>query len=58
MMTTAHLMDFLSGQLADVDTGWSVGTFGAIAEFTRENAVKDRLNADRYSVEGRSRALG
>jgi hypothetical protein len=32
----ASLMDFLADQLADVEAGWSVGTFGAIAEFTRE----------------------
>ncbi|MFT4119811.1 DUF6925 family protein [Bradyrhizobium sp.] len=30
------VMDFLAGQLADTGTGWSVGTFGAIAEFTRD----------------------
>jgi hypothetical protein len=36
MTTTDHLMDFLAGQLADIETGWSVGTFGAIAEFTRD----------------------
>jgi hypothetical protein len=31
-----HLVDFLAGQLADAEAGWSIGTFGAIAEFTRE----------------------
>lgn len=30
------LMDLLASQLADTEAGWSVGTFGAIAEFTRE----------------------
>lgn len=30
------LMDVLAEHLADVDAGWSVGTFGAIAEFTRD----------------------
>ena len=36
-MTTADpLMDVLADQLADAGAGWSVGTFGAIAEFTRE----------------------
>lgn len=29
-------MDLLASQLADAGAGWSVGTFGAIAEFTRE----------------------
>src|SRR6516162_8153386 len=36
MTTTDHLMTFLAGQLADIEAGWSVGAFGAIAEFTRE----------------------
>lgn len=35
-MTTDSLMDFLAGRLADTETGWSMGTFGAIAEFTRD----------------------
>jgi len=30
------LLDFLANQLADADTAWSLGTFGAIAEFTRD----------------------
>ena len=29
-------MNFLADQLADIEAGWSVGTFGAIAEFTRD----------------------
>jgi hypothetical protein len=36
MTNTDHLIDFLVDQLADIEAGWSVGTFGAIAEFTRE----------------------
>jgi hypothetical protein len=36
MTATDHLFNFLAGQLANVETGWSVGTFGAIAEFTRD----------------------
>jgi len=36
MTTTDHFMDFLGDQLADIQAGWSVGTFGAIAEFTRD----------------------
>ena len=37
-MTSAPiLLDFLAEQLADVETGWSIGTFGAIAEFTRDS---------------------
>jgi hypothetical protein len=33
---SGELLDFLTGQLADAETAWSVGTFGAIAEFTRD----------------------
>jgi hypothetical protein len=36
MTTGDHLLDFLAGQLDDTETGWSVGAFGAIAEFTRD----------------------
>ena len=36
-MTTAPVtLDFLAAQLADAEVGWSLGTFGAIAEFTRD----------------------
>ena len=36
-MTMADpLMDLLASQFADAEAGWSVGTFGAIAEFTRD----------------------
>jgi len=36
MTTTNHLFGVLAGQLADTETGWSLGTYGAIAEFTRD----------------------
>jgi uncharacterized protein DUF6925 len=45
MTTSDHLLDFLAHQLADTGTGWSVGTFGAIAEFTRE--AKEPAELDR-----------
>jgi hypothetical protein len=32
---TESVLDFLTGQLADSETAWSVGSFGAIAEFMR-----------------------
>ena len=35
-MSAPTLLDFVAEQLADVETGWSIGTFGAIAEFTRD----------------------
>ena len=37
MTTDAPIMALLAQQLADTEAGWSVGTFGAIAEFTRES---------------------
>ena len=36
MSEKTNLLDFLANQLADADTAWSLGTFGAIAEFTRD----------------------
>jgi len=32
----ADLFAILAGHVADTETGWSLGTFGAIAEFTRD----------------------
>jgi hypothetical protein len=32
----ATLFEFLTAQIADAETNWSLGTFGAIAEFTRD----------------------
>ena len=52
-MTTADpLMDLLAGQLADIEAGWSVGTFGAIAEFTRDpgEAFEAERSRDRIGV--------
>jgi hypothetical protein len=34
MVVTTQMMYFLAGQLADADASWSIGTFGAIAEFS------------------------
>lgn len=36
MSEKTDLLDFLANQLADADTALSLGTFGAIAEFTRD----------------------
>lgn len=36
MTESANLLDVLGDQLADTETAWSLGTFGAIAEFTRD----------------------
>lgn len=35
-MTGSTDLAFLAAQMADPETGWSLGTFGAIAEFTRD----------------------
>jgi hypothetical protein len=50
MTKTEHLIDFLAGQLADTEAGWSVGTFGAIAEFTREAGETAELNRTSESI--------
>jgi hypothetical protein len=50
MMTTDHLIDFLAGQLADIEAGWSFGTFGAIAEFTRDAGEPASLDRTREAV--------
>ena len=38
-----YLMDLLGDQLAEIEAGWSVGTFGAIAEFTRDADIKTAM---------------
>lgn len=52
MTTIDHLMDFLANGLADVEAGWSVGTFGAIAEFTRNPGEPADMHrtCDRISI--------
>ncbi|HTV26873.1 MAG TPA: hypothetical protein VMF32_03750 [Xanthobacteraceae bacterium] len=52
MTGSTNVIDFLARQLTDVETAWSIGTFGAIAEFTRdgeEAAALDR-GTDAVSV--------
>jgi hypothetical protein len=36
MITQQTIMDLLTGQLANAATQWSLGTFGAVAEFSRD----------------------
>lgn len=36
MREAPQLIDLISGQIADPETQWSLGTFGAIAEFSRD----------------------
>jgi len=42
--TTPHLLDVLVEQLTDVETGWSIGTFGAIAEFSRDSGEATEID--------------
>lgn len=50
MPTDGDVMDVLAGQLADVEAGWSVGTFGAIAEFTRDLGEPADLHRDETAI--------
>src|SRR4051795_13002208 len=44
MIETTAIFDFLAAQIADVETQWSLGTFGAIAEFMRDTDEPVRLS--------------
>jgi hypothetical protein len=44
------LLDFLHEQLTDAETAWSLGTFGAIAEFTRDAEETATLDRDANAV--------
>lgn len=46
-MKASDQFDFLASQFADVESGWSIGTFGAIAEFTRDADEQATLCQDR-----------
>src|SRR5262245_62168820 len=50
MTTTDQLIDFFAGQLADTEAGWSFGTFGAIAEFTRDAGEPAALHRTRETI--------
>jgi hypothetical protein len=43
MPTPSAAIDLLQAQIADADTQWSLGTFGGIAEFSRDRDEKVRL---------------
>src|SRR5688572_29616456 len=56
LATTGNLDEFLQSQLADCETHWSIGTFAALAEFTREwhePAVISESGRDRSVVTDR-----
>jgi hypothetical protein len=44
------LTEFLAEQTADSEVGWSLGTFGAIAEFTRDAGEMAVLDRDAHAV--------
>ena len=49
-------LEFLAGQLADCENHWSLGTFGALAEFTRDSDEPvrfDRTDTSISAVTGR-----
>jgi len=43
MTTQSAAIDLLHAQIADARTHWSLGTFGGIAEFSRDRDEKVRL---------------
>jgi hypothetical protein len=47
---TTSDFEFLAGQLADCEANWSLGTFGAIAEFTRDADEPTALSLDDASL--------
>ena len=49
-MRTTDVLNLLADQLADAETAWSLGTFGAIAEFTRDADEGVTLDRDDRSV--------
>ena len=46
----ADTIAFLAGQLADCDNHWSLGTFGALAEFTRDGNEPVVISRDKSCV--------
>ncbi|KRQ17125.1 DUF6925 family protein [Bradyrhizobium manausense] len=50
MTASDDVMDLLARQLDDVEAGWSVGTFGAIAEFTRDAGEPADLRRDEVTI--------
>jgi len=45
-MTAKDTFEFLAGEIADAGTQWSLGTFGAIAEFMRDPSEPVTLSRD------------
>ena len=47
---TESTLDFLAGQLADSETAWSVGSFGAIAEFMRDAGEPVKIGSNTKAI--------
>jgi Family of unknown function (DUF6925) len=47
---TAKVLDFVAEQLADPETAWSIGSFGAIAEFMRDAGEPVKIGSDKTEV--------
>jgi hypothetical protein len=45
-----ELLDFIAGQIEDIDAQWSLGTFGAIAEFSRDPDEKVQISRTETSI--------
>jgi hypothetical protein len=50
MTAAPDILKFLSGQLSNVETTWSMGTVGAIAEFARDSGETAVLHRDSDAV--------
>ncbi len=50
MTESVNALAFLADQLADHDAHWSLGTFGALAEFTRDAGEPAALSRDDHAV--------
>ena len=46
MTSALELREWISSEIRDVGTSWSVGTFGAIAEFTRDEDETAQIGCD------------
>src|SRR5262245_30655566 len=49
-MTPDDLSELLRNRLADINTQWSIGTFGALAEFIRDSQEIVSISDDGLSV--------
>jgi hypothetical protein len=50
MMTREQVRDLLAGHIRDPDTPWSLGTFGGIAEFSRDHNEPVELTASATGI--------